>query len=65
MRDGISQYMTIFAIRVMTKKKTVEPMYREIPSHMDVSNTMDEVHKNQLADLAEYRASHPMPWYLK
>ena len=65
MRDDISQYMTFFAIRVMSKKKTVEPMYREIPSHMDVSNTMDEVHKKQLADLAEYRASHPMPWYLK
>ena len=65
MRDDISQYMTIFAIRVMTKKKTVEPMYREIPSHMDVSNTMDEVHKNQLAELAEYRAKHPRPWYLK
>jgi hypothetical protein len=49
----------------MSKKKTVEPMYREIPSHMDVSNTMDEEHKTQLAELAEYRAKHPRPWYLK
>ena len=49
----------------MAKKKTVEPMYREIPSHMDVANTMDEAHKKQLADLAEYRSAHPMPWYLK
>lgn len=41
-----------------------EPMYREIPVHISVSN-VDEKHKSQLAELKEYRATHVKPWYLR
>jgi hypothetical protein len=36
-----------------TTKSDVEPMYREIPDHLNVANTSDEEHKTQLAELAE------------
>lgn len=50
--------------RQKKRSEDVEPMYREIPTHLSVSNVNEE-QKSLIAELKEYRATHEKPWYLR
>lgn len=42
----------------------VEPMYREIPSHMVSEAAVNDRQKKLLEELRAYRETHVKPWYL-
>ena len=41
-----------------------EPMYREIPSHIDSGRPVDDKQRRLVAERISWRADHPKPWYL-